>query len=178
MGIVGGGPVGVELAGEIVEQHKNKNIQQRVEVDEEKIEADLVISCIGLPPHKESIRNLVTAEQIDEEGRIKVNDFLQVSDHQNIFAVGDCCNTQEHKMAAFAGAHGETVARNIIKEVMGCPPTPYKRPFVGMLVPFGSSAGAGMFNGFHIPSFIGSRLKYGGLFTDKYWSTVGLQIPQ
>ena len=57
----------------------------------------------------------------------QVNDFLQVSGHQNIFAVGDCCNTQEHKMAAFAGAHGETVARNIIKEVMGCSPTPYKR---------------------------------------------------
>ena len=57
----------------------------------------------------------------------QVNDFLQVSGHQNIFAVGDCCNTQEHKMAAFAGAHGETVARNIIKEVMGCTPTPYKR---------------------------------------------------
>ena len=97
-------------------------------------------------------------------------------------------------MAAFAGAHGETVGKNIIKEVMGCSPTPYKRvkhcltqkcfkitdfqPFVGMLVPFGSSGGAGMFNGFHIPSFIGARLKYGGLFTDKYWGMVGLQMPQ
>jgi len=226
--IVGGGPVGVELAGEIVEQHKNKNItivsaseklvtkdfddkfqntirnfieqnnvkikigkvknlesleknrilQQSVEVDEEKIEADLVISCIGLPPHKESIRNLVAAEHIDEEGRIKVNEYLQLSGHNNIFAVGDCCNTQEHKMAAFAGAHGETVARNIIKEVMGCSPAPYSTPFVGMLVPFGSSGGAGMYNGFHIPSFVGARLKYAGLFTDKYWSTAGLQMPQ
>ena len=57
----------------------------------------------------------------------QVNDYLQVSGQKNIFAVGDCCNTQEHKMAAFAGAHGETVARNIIKEVMGCTPTSYKR---------------------------------------------------
>ena len=56
----------------------------------------------------------------------QVNEYLQLSGHTNIFAVGDCCDTPEHKMAAFAGAHGETVARNIIKEVMGCSPAPYK----------------------------------------------------
>jgi len=226
--IVGGGPVGVELAGEIVEKHKDKNItivsrsdklitpdfdekfqnsiksiieqnnakikigdvrnhqtlvknqnlQQIVEVDDEKIEADLVISCVGLPPNKESISSLLTSEHIDEHGRIKVNEFLQVSGISNIFAVGDCCDTEEHKMAAFAGAHGETVAKNIVKELTGCSPTPYKRPFVGMLVPFGSGAGVGIFNGFHIPSFVGARLKYGELFTDKYWSMAGLKVPQ
>ena len=56
---------------------KNRILKQSVEVDEEKIEADLVISCIGLPPHKESIRNLVTAEHIDEEGRIKARYFIE-----------------------------------------------------------------------------------------------------
>jgi len=226
--IVGGGPVGVELAGEIVEQHKDKNItivsaseelvtpdfddkfqncmksiieaadvkikigkvtnleslqkninvKQTVEVGEEKIEADLVISCIGLPPNKASVKSLVPSDQIDDNGRIKVNEFLQVSGHTNIFAVGDCCNTEEHKMAAFAGAHGETVAKNIVQDLMGGAASPYKRPFVGMLVPFGKSAGAGMFNGFHIPSFVGSRLKYAGLFTDKYWTMAGLKMPQ
>ena len=48
--------------------------------------------------------------------------------------MGDCCDTQEHKMAAFAGAHGETVARNIIKEVMGCSPTPYKRVKLELII--------------------------------------------
>ena len=103
-------------------------------------------------------------------------------------------------MAAFAGAHGETVAKNIVQDLMGGAASPYKRvnellnffclydrksactfqlqPFVGMLVPFGKSAGAGMFNGFHIPSFVGSRLKYAGLFTDKYWTMAGLKMPQ
>jgi len=226
--IVGGGPVGVELAGEIVELHNDKSItivsaseklvtpdfdekfqncikwlieqnnvkikigkvtnltdlqkntvtQQTVEVGDEKIEADLVISCVGLPPNRDSISKLVTSDQIDENGRIKVNEFLQVPGLSNIFAVGDCCNTDEHKMAAFAGAHGDTVAKNILQDLMGGPPSPYKRPFVGMLVPFGRSAGAGMFNGFHIPSFVGARLKYGGLFTEKYWTMAGLKVPQ
>ena len=48
--------------------------------------------------------------------------------------MGDCCDTQEHKMAAFAGAHGETVARNIIKELMGCSPTPYKRVKLELII--------------------------------------------
>ena len=50
-----------------------------------------------------------------------------MSGHTNIFAVGDCCNTEEHKMAAFAGAHGETVAKNIVQDLMGGAANPYKR---------------------------------------------------
>ena len=57
----------------------------------------------------------------------QVNEFLQVPGLSNIFAVGDCCNTDEHKMAAFAGAHGDTVAKNILQDLMGGPPSPYKR---------------------------------------------------
>jgi NADH dehydrogenase FAD-containing subunit len=32
---------------------------------------------------------------------------------QNIYAIGDCCNTPEEKMAAYCSAHAETVAWNI-----------------------------------------------------------------
>ena len=102
-------------------------------------------------------------------------------------------------MAAFASKHGEVVAanilkvmnddddnfdddnddNNILKEVMGCgAPSPYKPPFVGMLVPFGAGEGVGVFNGFHIPSFVGTKLKYANLFTDQFWKTAGLKVPQ
>jgi len=226
--IVGGGPVGVELAGEISEKHKNKNItlvsssdtlvspnfdekfqnslkcimdrrnvklkigrvdnldkittnkfmKQTVQIGEECLEADLVVGCIGLPPNKSAINKLVDAKHIDENGRIIVNEFLQLDGLPNIFAIGDCCNTSEDKMAAFAGKHGEVVAANIVKELMGTPLIQYKQPFTGMLVPFGKSEGVGLFNGFHIPSFIGTRLKYATLFTEKYWGMTGLKQPQ
>ena len=52
------------------------------------------------------------------------------------------------------------------------------QPFTGMLVPFGRSEGVGLFNGFHIPSFIGTRLKYATLFTEKYWGMTGLKEPK
>ena len=101
----------------------------------------------GLPPNRGSVQQLVSSEYIDEAGRIKVYKFLQVEGLTKIYAVGDCCNTQEDKMAAFAGKHGETVAANILKEVTGCgAPSPYKRPFVGMLVPFGAGEGVGVLN--------------------------------
>ena len=52
---------------------------------------------------------------------------------------------QEDKMAAYAGQHGDTVAGNIIRQLRGGggggADTPYTRPFVGMLVPFGRTEG-------------------------------------
>jgi len=226
--IVGGGPVGVEMAGEITDKYKakivtivsssdklicpdfddkfysgiksliedagvkviygrvtnlselvpNKVMKQTVAVGDEKLEADLVLPCVGLPPNKTMIDKLVSVDSIDENNRIKVNEFLEVEGHPSIFAIGDCCNTLEHKMAAFAARHGELVVSNIVREASGSTPSPYKRPFIGMLVPFGASAGAGIFNGWHLPNFVGAKLKYADLFTSKYWGLVGIKVPQ
>ena len=35
-----------------------------------------------------------------------------------------------------------------------------------------------MFNGWHIPSMVGTKLKFSHLFTDKYWGLAGLKAPQ
>ena len=75
----------------------------------------MLIIIPGLPPNRSSVEHLVGSEYIDEAGRIKVNPFLQVEGLTNIYAVGDCCDTKEDKMAAFAGKHGETVAANLLK---------------------------------------------------------------
>lgn len=226
--VVGGGPVGVEMVGEIADKHKDKNltlitaneklvsqdfnekfhkninslldsmkvkvvvgkaeklaeletlkvVQQEVVVGEQRIQADLVISCVGLPPNRSALSSLLRPDQLDELGRAKVNQFLQLEVEEKVFAIGDCCNTQEDKMAAFADKHGEVVATNIISQARGCPLTPYKRPFVGMLVPVGSKAGVGIFNGWSVPSFAGTKLKYADLFTSKFWDVAGVKMPQ
>ena len=51
----------------------NKITKQSVKVGEEKVEADLVISCVGLPPNVPSIIKLVPGDNIDEQNRIKVS---------------------------------------------------------------------------------------------------------
>ena len=53
------------------------------------------------------------ADLLDEGGRIKVNSHFQVEGHENVFALGDCCN-MEAKMAYYAAKHGSVVAQNII----------------------------------------------------------------
>ena len=201
--IIGGGPVGFELAGEIFDKYKqekqvtivssneklvssdfsskfdasvkylwesagvdlvvgkadlstvklNQVEKQSIRVAETELEADLVISCIGMPPNKAEVAKLLPATSIDATGRAKVDEFLAVEGCPNVFALGDCCNTPEHKMAAHAGVHSETVVANILLEAEGKPMKAYKQKFVGMLVPFGSSAGAGSYNGWNLPNF-------------------------
>ena len=49
----------------------------------------------------------------------KVNENLQVEGYDNIYAIGDCCNTAENKMAAYADAHGQHVAKAIVNFTKG-----------------------------------------------------------
>ena len=48
----------------------------------------------GLPPNRGSVERLVPGDRVDEAGRVKVDSCLRVEGTTNIFAVGDCCNTQ------------------------------------------------------------------------------------
>ena len=44
---------------------------------------------------------------------------------QNIYAIGDCCNTSEEKLASHACAHARTVAHNIWRDIKGKTKKPY-----------------------------------------------------
>ena len=50
---------------------------------------------------------------MDERGALKVNEFLQVEGHQDIFAIGDCNNIDEPKMAYLAGLQGEHLIQQL-----------------------------------------------------------------
>lgn len=156
----------------------NKLMKQTVVVGDQELEADLVFPCIGLPQNKTSINKLMTPEFIDENNRIKVNEFLALEGHPTVFSIGDCCNTDEYKMGIYAMKHAELVASNILKEASGSSPSPWKAPFFGMLIPFGASAGSGYMNGWHVPNFVATMLKYKDLATSKVWGIVGVKLPQ
>ena len=44
---------------------------------------------------------------------------MQVDGLTNVFALGDCCNTVERKMAVYAGKQAECVVANIVAEAGG-----------------------------------------------------------
>ena len=54
-----------------------------------------------------------SANKVDKEGRLKVDKFLQVEGVKDVYAIGDCSNVPELKVATGAQAHGEHVAKNI-----------------------------------------------------------------
>ncbi len=155
--IIGGGLVGIELAGEIIEKFPEKNISiiqssssilprnhkkaidlaknflENKEVKimtekvvdkiengriitnkNEKIKCELVFLCSGISPNSDFMKEEFK-KYLDEKKAIKVNKFLQVEKHDNLFAIGDVNNIKEEKTAQSAEKQGKIVAKNIIR---------------------------------------------------------------
>ncbi|XP_057746649.1 uncharacterized protein LOC130965909 [Arachis stenosperma] len=160
--IVGGGPTGVELAGEIAVDFpdkkltlvhkgtrlmefigakasdkalkwlKSKNVEVKLEqsvdlnsaVDGgqhriyqtslgETIEADCHFLCVGKPLATAWLRETVLKNDLDHQGRIKVDEHLRVKGQDNIFAIGDITDVPEIKQGFLAHKQAEMVAKNL-----------------------------------------------------------------
>ena len=58
---------------------------------------------------------------MEKNGQLKVDEYLRVEGHQDIYAVGDCCNSKDIKLAFTAGMQGGLVASNIKARLAGTP---------------------------------------------------------
>ncbi|KAG5629764.1 hypothetical protein H5410_001481, partial [Solanum commersonii] len=112
--IVGGGPTSIKLVAEItvdfpqkksLEWLKNKNVElklmQSVDMSNntnnsggngETIRVDCHFLCTGKPPGSEWLRETYLKDQIDNFGRLKVDENLRI-----IFVVGDITDIKELK---------------------------------------------------------------------------------
>lgn len=54
-----------------------------------------------------------TGDKMDERKNIKVNQFLQVEGHEDVFAIGDCNNADSVKMALKCEGQAQIVAKNM-----------------------------------------------------------------
>jgi len=226
--IVGGGAVGVEMAGEIKDRYPDKEVtiihsrdhlvtmsfgskfqsnvqdiltdkcvsviledrvsnlstlvgnkcmKQTVSTDKGKeIECDIVIKTTGLGPNT-SLTKKIFNQDAFEDGRLKVDEVLRVAGESNVYAIGDCNNTKEEKMAAHAGTQGSTVASNLLLELQGKDKAPYKSAFTGMLLTVGKKYGAGFVMNLNLPWTVVGLVKGGSMFSEKYWSLMGQKIP-
>ena len=75
---------------------------------------------------KIEICHLFTGQVMEDSGLLKVDEFLRVEGQENIFAIGDCCNIREMKLAYTAGEHGKLVAANIKAILTGNKEKPWK----------------------------------------------------
>ncbi|XP_077987962.1 ferroptosis suppressor protein 1-like isoform X2 [Glandiceps talaboti] len=228
--IIGGGAVGVELAGEIATDFKekqvtivhagnrlvsnvmhenfHKEVQEQLnnlnvnlilgdkvknldEVPDEyqrdkfkittengvEIETELAIRCTGLKTNSFAYA-MTMAEKMNSLGQLKVNEFLQVVGCENVYAIGDCNNVIETKMAYRAALQADLVADNLLKEVTGKPKTPYKPSGPMMVLSIGRNGGVFQLpNGCVFGSFLTKYLKSRDVFAGKYWKDFGVKMP-
>lgn len=60
------------------------------------------------------------------DGALKVNKHLQLEGHENIYAIGDCADLKEPKMAYHAGLHADIAVTNIINSLTHKPLKTYE----------------------------------------------------
>ena len=173
--IVGGGAVGVELAGEIADKFPHKkvtiaeggnrllrNLKPKASAIAEKLltrlgvyvvlntrleshspilqEADMVYMCVGLTPNTDLMSPGFTSN-LDESGRIKVDERLQLVGETSIYALGDCANISEPKFGYVADSQAVYLAKSFVALSRGKTPRRYKSPAVMSIVPIGRSKG-------------------------------------
>jgi len=96
-----------------------------------------------------------------ERGRIRVNQFLRVSDWPDVWAVGDCAFVPDIRnpgkshppTAQHAIREGKVVAQNIAAALLGRPLTPFSFRTIGLLASIGRRAGVARIFGFNFSGF-------------------------
>ena len=151
--VVGGGAVGVEIAGELAANHtvtltaredelvrdlpeaarryalealRSKNVRVLLNGEEERGSFDAQINCYGAQPRTGWLAAFVDR---DARGFVRVNSQYRTS-LRNVWAAGDCvAKDAKQYLAAYAHFEGEYVALMVSSEILGnAPPFPYIPP--------------------------------------------------
>lgn len=78
-----------------------------------KIKADMAFLCTGITPNYDFMKKYFR-DKLNAKGFIKVNEYLQLKGHDNIFAVGDVTDRAEEKTAQNAERQARIAIKNII----------------------------------------------------------------
>lgn len=119
------------------------------------IPADLAFWCTGINPNSEFLGNF----NLDQKKFLKVNEFLQVDSHQNIFAAGDITAVPEEKTAQNAEKQAKIVLRNILNLEQNKPLVKYLSSPRMMLISLGKFNGILTYKNIIIPGIIPAILK-------------------
>lgn len=68
----------------------------------------------------------LAANQLASNGALTVNEYLQVEGCSHVYAIGDCADVKEPKMAYHAGLHANVAVANIVNSMQQKPLKAYK----------------------------------------------------
>ena len=106
----------------------------------ETLQPDLAYSCIGMIPNTEFLKAELP-HTLDDKGLIKVDSFMKVEGYNNLYALGDCANLDNHKHGYVASVQGAVLADALLKSSKGKKIKPYKTPPFAVITPTGTDSG-------------------------------------
>lgn len=68
----------------------------------------------------------LAGDQLASDGALRVNEYLQVEGYSHIYAIGDCADVREPKMAYHASLHASVAVANIVNSMKQRPLKAYK----------------------------------------------------
>lgn len=137
---------------------------------------DLIVCCTGLRVNSAAY-SATFKESMAENGALKVNDHMQVEGFSNVYAVGDCANVNEPKMAYHAGLHAAVAVSNIANGLSGKELASYRTGNVTMLLAMGRDDGVGQYGGIRLPRFLVAWGKSRDVLVWKSWRDMKQKQP-
>lgn len=134
----------------------------------DQVTTDLIICCTGGRVNSAAYSNSLSGS-MTSSGALKVNNHMQIDGFTNIFAVGDCADVNEPKMAYHAALHADVAVSNIANGISGKELKSYHTGSVTMLLALGHDDGVGQFNGMKLPRFLVALGKSRSLLLWKSW---------
>jgi len=145
-----------------------------------EIESDLQFVCTGTKINNSLLNNNeLFSSHLDEEGRLKVNNYLQVEGFENVYCLGDVSNAHVLKTSYMATLQSACVADNIKLNESGKSLKPYNQGKLLMAVSLGRRNGVSNLPGLGVVGgTITTMIKSKGLFINKIWSTLNAKMPK
>ncbi|KAF7645564.1 hypothetical protein LDENG_00201860 [Lucifuga dentata] len=137
---------------------------------------DLIICCTGLRINSAAYASSFSGS-LAENGALQVNQHLQVDGFSNVYAVGDCANINEPKMAYHASLHAAVAVSNIVNSVTEKELTSYHTGNLTMLLAMGHDDGVGQVNGCRLPRSLVALGKSRDLLLWKSWREMQQKQP-
>lgn len=141
------------------------------------VETDMVFRCTGLKVNSIAYQSKLS-DKMEKNGSLKVDQYLQVEEIKNVFAIGDCNNTLVLKLAYTAGLQADVVAENIKRLNENKSLKEYKPGNMAMVIPLGRNGGASQLpNGLVAGSFLTKSIKGKDMLTSRYWKLMKQKMP-
>ncbi|KAK2512978.1 Aifm2 [Columba guinea] len=141
-----------------------------------EVVVDMVVLCTGIKINS-SAYAAAFGDRLASNSALKVNKHLQLEGYDNIYAIGDCADLKEPKMAYHAGLHANVAVTNIINSLTHKPLKTYKPGSLTFLLAMGRDDGVGQVNGYYVGRLLVTIAKSRDLFVSKSWKTMGQTMP-